>query len=200
MHVVLFIFHIGSKLTCLPMEVWNHSIKPPSKETGVKLRYQKREVWSHRPSREFATVQGDGCEAAKVWIHRPSREFATVQGDSILSTVQSLAAERRSTVQRETLHRPKILFFLGAIICGIRRRSYMVKLSTERFLPGLSRVKILEQHVEYKLSKKGFSISSLWRDVGEGDGRWPPSKEKPPSDHVYADIMKYFFWHVNSTI
>ena len=100
MHVVLF-FHIGSKLTCLPMEVWNHSIKPPSKETGVKLRYQKREVWSHRPSREFATVQGD----------------------SMLSTVQNLSAERRATVQRETLHRPKILFFLGAIICGIRQRS-----------------------------------------------------------------------------
>ena len=58
----------------------------------------------------------------------------------------------------------------------------MVKLSTERFLPGLSRVKILEQYVEYKLSKQGFSISSLWRDVGEGDGRWPPSKELPPSD------------------
>ena len=89
--------------------------------------------------------------------------------------------EKKSTVhlgsREQHIHRPKILRFSGAIICGIRRRSYMVKLSTERFLPGLSRVKILEQHVEYKLSKKGFSISSLWRDVGEGDGRWPPSKE-----------------------
>ena len=61
----------------------------------------------------------------------------------------------------------------------------MVKLSTERFLPGLSRVKISKQYAEYKLSKQGFSISSLWRDVGEGDGRWPPSKEKPPSANGY---------------
>ena len=66
-----------------------------------------------------ATVQGDGCEVAKVWNHRPSREFATVQGDgfatvqrdSMLATVQSLAAERRATVQREMLHRPTIIFF-----------------------------------------------------------------------------------------
>ena len=65
----------------------------------------------------------------------------------------------------------------------------MVKLSTERFLPGLSRVKISKQYAEYKLSKQGFSISSLWRDVGEGDGRWPPSKEKPPSDLVAASIL-----------
>ena len=65
----------------------------------------------------------------------------------------------------------------------------MVKLSTERFLPGLSRVKISKQYAEYKLSKQGFSISSLWRDVGEGDGRWPPSKEKPPSDRDHLESL-----------
>ena len=69
----------------------------------------------------------------------------------------------------------------------------MVKLSTERFLPGLSRVKISKQYAEYKLSKQGFSISSLWRDVGEGDGRWPPSKEKPPSDTLKIAFGSFFF-------
>ena len=64
----------------------------------------------------------------------------------------------------------------------------MVKLSTERFLPGLSRVKISKQYAEYKLSKQGFSISSLWRDVGEADGRCPPSKELPPSDRLCWSI------------
>ena len=80
------------------MEVLKSQYQATSKETRVKLRNQKREVWSHRPSREFATVQGD----------------------SMLATVQNLAAERRATVQRET---PKILKFLRAIICGTRRRS-----------------------------------------------------------------------------
>ena len=71
----------------------------------------------------------------------------------------------------------------------------MVKLSTERFLPGLSRVKISKQYAEYKLSKQGFSISSLWRDVGEGDGRSPPSKELSSSAHYmsrFCDLATMF--------
>ena len=98
------------------MQVLIHSIRPPSKETGVNQQM---------------------CEAT---VHResvpPSKETRCAPPSKI-ETNWTVA-----TVQRETLHRPKILRISGAMICGIRRRSEMVKISKERFFPGLSRVKI----------------------------------------------------------